>query len=175
MVDPLWQLAIKLFFSVLFLSTAWHKWQDIHHTATVVAKYRLLPVGFAYRAAYVVAGLEALIVVLLWLYQPLGAVLLVFLLLAYTAAIGINLQRGRTSMDCGCGGVPIRLSPALLGRNAILLVMALLLVFSSTARSYVWADGLMAVFAALSILVMYYAAEQLLANRGQGVVRSKGA
>lgn len=167
MTDPLLQLTLTLFFSVLFALAAWHKWQDIHHTATTVAKYRLLPVDWSYPAAYIVAGFETLVVFLIWFMPKMGVILIIALLTFYLIAIGINLKRGRLSMDCGCGGVPIRLTPLLLARNAVLIVFASLLLLAPSERIMVWTEGLVSILFALTLLALYYAGEQLLSNRGQ--------
>lgn len=170
MTDPLWQLTLTLFFTLLFATTAWHKWQDIHHTASVVAKYRLVPITWCYTAAYAVVTTEVLAVLLLWLLPTLGAVLIIALLVAYAVAIYINLQRGRTQMDCGCGGVPIRLTPLLLVRNLLLIVLAGSLLVSVDIRLLTWADKALGILTAMTFFVLYAAAEQLLSNRGQHAV-----
>lgn len=172
MIDPLWQLTFTLFLSLLFATTAWHKWQDMHHTATVVAKYRLIPVAWCYKAAYAVASAEVLAVLSLWVLPTLGAVLIIGLLAFYAFAIQVNLQRGRTSMDCGCGGVPIRLTPLLVVRNLVLIVLAGLLLFSTDTRVLTWVDMTMGVLVAMTLLVLYYAGEQLLSNRGQHLINT---
>ncbi len=172
MIDPLWQLTLTLFLSLLFTTTAWHKWHNIHHTATVVAKYRLVPVAWCYVTAYVVAGSEALAVIFLWILPVWGAVLVIGLLIGYALAIQINLHRGRINMDCGCGGVPIHLTPLLLVRNILLAVFASLLLLTTIPRVLTWIDVIIGVMAAATLLVLYYAGEQLLSNRSQYLIKT---
>lgn len=167
MIDPLWQLTITLFLSLLFATSAWHKWQDIHHTATSVATYRLVPVAWCYKVAYLIASSEILAIVWLWIYPTLGAVWVIVLLACYAVAIWINLQRGRNNMDCGCGGVPIRLTPLLIVRNGVLILVAITLLFSSELRVLTWVDSLQASLVAVTLLILYYAGEQLLSNHGK--------
>lgn len=172
MIDPLWQLTVTLFLSLLFSTTAWHKWQDIHHTATSVAKYRLVPVAWCYKVTYLIASAEVLAVLLLWVYPALGAVLVIGLLACYAVAIQVNLQRERTNMDCGCGGVPIRLTPLLVIRNVVLVLVAITLLFSTEARILTWVDMLQGSLIAVTLLALYYAGEQLLSNHGQHLINT---
>lgn len=172
MADPLLQLTITLFLSVLFAITAWHKWQDINDTASVVAKYQLLPIAWCYPIAYAVASTEALIVVLLWLAPKLASILAIILLFVYGVAIFINLHRGRTSMDCGCGGIPILLTPLLLVRNTVLIIMTLLLLAEPNARNTSWAEIIPALIYAFILVVLYHAGEQLLSNRGRHIINT---
>ncbi|MGO4844024.1 MauE/DoxX family redox-associated membrane protein, partial [Rhizobiaceae sp. 2RAB30] len=44
----------------------------------------------------------------------------------YGTAIAVNLLRGRTRIDCGCGGAGQGLSWFLVGRNTALLGLALI-------------------------------------------------
>lgn len=167
MIDPLWQLTLTLFFSLLFAGTAWHKWQAIHQTATAIATYRLIPVAWCYPAAYTVAITESLVVLLLWVMPTVGIVVIIGLLSFYAVAIQINLQRGRTSMDCGCGGVPIRLTSWLVVRNLVLIGLASLIGFAKGQFNPTWIDLTISILIAVTLLVLYYTGEQLLSNRGQ--------
>ncbi len=170
MIDPLWPFVSAVFFSLLFATTAWYKWQDMNHTATVVARYHLVPVAWCYTVAYGVASGEVLVVVLLWTLPVWGAVLMIGLLIGYAFAIQINLQRGRVNMDCGCGGVPIRLTPLLVVRNLLLVICASLLLVTSTLRMLTWVDVVIGALVAVTLLILYYAGEQLLSNRGRHLV-----
>lgn len=167
MIDPLWQLTLTLFFSLLFAGTAWHKWQAIHQTATAIATYRLIPVAWCYPAAYAVAGMESLAVLLLWVTPTIGVVVIIGLLACYAVAIQINLHRGRTNMDCGCGGVPIRLTPWLVVRNVVLIGFASLILLAKSQVHLTWVDLTISILIAVTLLVLYYTGEQLLSNRGQ--------
>ena len=91
----------------------------------------------------------------------LGAVAL---LGTYTAAIAINLSRGRRDIDCGCGGpVPRALSGGLVARNTILMVAFAASALPETGRELVWLDGF-TVLATLAILGFLYVAEETLAS-----------
>jgi Methylamine utilisation protein MauE len=95
----------------------------------VVANYRLAPESFSTAVAWSVILMESLTCLCLStlgdrVIGPAGALAL---LAVFTMAMGINLARGRDEIDCGCFQSLLRqrLSPALLGRN-LLLMLALL-------------------------------------------------
>jgi len=81
--------------------------------------------------------------------------------------VAINVQRGRTNIDCGCGGVEgkQRLSWSLVARNGVLVgaLAAATLVPAPDIGSAVAAATLVA--ATLAFVVLYVTASQLVANR----------
>jgi uncharacterized membrane protein YphA (DoxX/SURF4 family) len=90
----------------------------------VIANYRLLP-GFAVGpAAVVLPPLEVGLGLLLLsgLAERSAALAGVLLLVVFGAAMAINLGRGRSSIDCGCGQSFLKqeLSWGLVGRNGLL-------------------------------------------------------
>jgi len=106
--------------------------EKLRHRAVlrgVISNYRLLP-DFAVAP---VAALQAPVELVLGLmlltgvaqpYAPLGAMTL---LLLFAAAMAINIKRGRSHIDCGCGGVSLRqpLRWSLIVRNVLLTVLLL--------------------------------------------------
>jgi hypothetical protein len=97
----------------------------------VVANYRLLPealvapvatllppaelaLGLALVASAVTGGL------LHWVALPAAALFVLF-----AAAMAVNIRRGRSQIDCGCGRSQLRqpLSPALVARNLVLAAL----------------------------------------------------
>ncbi|KAI2674675.1 MauE/DoxX family redox-associated membrane protein, partial [Pseudomonas sp. TNT3] len=84
----------------------------------------------------------------------------------YAAAIGINLWRGRRDIDCGCAGPdqvqPLR--PVLLLRNSVLVGLALLASVAPIVRDLNVFDGFVTLFASAVALLIYAAADGLLAN-----------
>lgn len=89
-----------------------------------------------------------------------GAALSLLLLLIYSAAIAINLWRGRVDIDCGCSGVASRLSGWLLLRNSILMLCAVLVIGIAAPETEqpFWLAVLVSILLALS----YNAGEFLL-------------
>lgn len=133
--------------------------------ADAVDNYRLLPAWSVGAAARALPWLELLAGALLLptATRGIGAALALALLLLFTAAIGINLLRGRTRIDCGCGGNEhIPLSGGLVVRNAVLMGLAMVAAITPAARPAVWLDALAAGFAAIFLLGAYFLANAVL-------------
>lgn len=169
MVDPVISLAAGLVLAFVLATAAWHKLRDRPHFTATLAAYGLLPAVLVPPLAALLPVLELIIAVALpfpaWRSGAgAGAALL---LGVYTLAIGINLARGRRTIDCGCGD-PAQRQPLdgwLLVRNGALVVMALACAAPVLPRATGWMDWLVALFAALTVGLIYGACNQLLANR----------
>jgi len=97
-----------------------------------------------------------------------GALLAVGLLLLITAAVGLNVLRGRTHIDCGCGwGPEVPLGGGLLLRNLVLAAAALLVLLPVTPRETVWLDLVGALFLALFLVGLNALATALLAQHAR--------
>ena len=132
------------------------------------AAYRIVPEALVSMVAGLLVVAESVtLVALLWL-QPLGLLLAGGLLAIYAAAIGINIGRGRRHIDCGCGDEPTPVSLILVGRNAVLIGLALTAYTLQPALQELslWA-AVVAFVAALVAFGIYLAMEQLIANRGR--------
>ena len=121
--------ALRCFAIWLFASAAVHKMQDFPRFHATLAAYRLVPEGISKLLGFIVLGLEvalACIMIVLFIlpaeFALLGLIAPV-MLLVYAVAMAINLMRGRDSIDCGCGGVPMPLSISLVLRNVLLAVL----------------------------------------------------
>lgn len=92
----------------------------------VIANYRLLPTALVAPAALLLPGLELLIAAGLLFGNRPATVAAIALLVAFAAAMAINIQRGRRHIDCGCGHARLRQSLGwrLVVRN-LLLALAL--------------------------------------------------
>ena len=92
--------------------------------AGVIANYRLLPAALVGPAALLLPPVEL----------ALGAMAL---LLIFAAAMAINIRRGRSQIDCGCGRSQLRqpLSWLLVGRNVVLAALLLPRLLPSPAIS----------------------------------------
>jgi len=125
-IDPVIGSVCRLLLSLLFAAAARHKLRAHREFLAVLREYQLLPARSVALAAILVIGAEVFAACGIWwtsLRVPAAAVAVV-LLVAYGAAIGINLWRGRREIDCGCSFGPSQqpLSAALLARNAVLLL-----------------------------------------------------
>jgi Methylamine utilisation protein MauE len=157
----------RLTVAVIFALAAFHAMREWTRFGGIVEQYRILPRLPASIVARTVPPLEmvAAVMLLLPMSGQAGAVLGLCLMAAFTAAISLNLLRGRVSIDCGCGGADgQRLSAGLVLRN--LVVMAgLAAALNAPVRGR--ADGVMAIgviFASLALIALYFAANQLMTN-----------
>ncbi len=111
---------LMLFAAGLFASSALHKLRTFTRFTGFVAGYRLIPAPLVRPASAAMVTLEVAAVPALFLPSSPAAGLPAALLLLYAGAMGVNLLRGRSNIDCGCGGAPMPLSPALVVRNLLL-------------------------------------------------------
>ena len=156
-VDPSIALAGRLLGALVFAAAVAGKIRHRHELAGVVANYRLLPEPLAASAAWMIVGLECLVVLSLvgGLRLAAGATLGIVLLACFALAMAINLARGRHEIDCGCfqSGLRQRLSAALVARNLLLaaLLTPLLAAPAASATALQWVDGLGAAVAAYAL------------------------
>ena len=166
--DPIFIIASAIAIAVLLASAATHKVRTPARFARQLADYQLLPDSLVRPVARLVPLLELAIAFALLVPVSRGwaALSAASLLALYAAAIGINLWRGRADIDCGCAGPdqaqPLR--PVLLLRNSVLVVLALLASVAPIARDMTVFDGFVTVAAAAVALLIYAAADGLLAN-----------
>lgn len=126
---PLAGGAVATLLAAVFLRAAWHKAAAFLETVGIVRDYRLIPDGWVGPAVRALTVAEALVVVALVVpaTRPLGALGAAALLAGYGLAMALVLQSGRWAVDCGCGGAPQPITPALLVRNGILAALAVAL------------------------------------------------
>lgn len=171
LLDPVATSTLSAVLSVIFLTGAWQKLRDLPLFQANVENYRLLPDNLAWPAAFLLPLWELAAGVLV-LFDPVrtaGAALAIGLLSVVTAAVVINLLRGRTEIDCGCGSLgghvgDQTLSWGLAIRNLVLVVAALLALREDAARNLVWIDYLSVAGGTLGLLGLYVTANQLMAN-----------
>lgn len=154
--------------AVILLLGAWQKLRDVAVFEAAVELYRLLPAPLVPLFARVLPMLEAAAgaALLLETSRGIGLVLALTVLGVSTGGVLINLLRGHTNIDCGCGGAEgnTRLSWALPVRNAALMAMALVGAQTGLARPLVWVDFISVAGGTLALLGIYAAGNQLLAN-----------
>jgi len=157
----------RLAMAVIFAQAAWHALRDVGAHAGSVAGYRLLPHWAVMAAAWALPLLSLVAAVLLVVpvAAHAGAVLGLALMGVFTAAIAVNLRRGRVHIDCGCGGAHgQRISGAVVVRNLLLLV---LLGVAAGFPAVGVLDGVTLVGVGgggLALAALYFASSQLLAN-----------
>jgi uncharacterized membrane protein YphA (DoxX/SURF4 family) len=167
-LDPVLVQALAAAVSAVLLVGAVQKVRNWEHFRAALANYRLLPQPLVLPAALVLPTLEAVaaIALLAGPFRTAGAVLALGVLFVATAAVAINLRRGRAHIDCGCGGAEGRqpLSWGLVARNCVVMMAALLGALDGGARDLQWIDYGVLMFASLALYGLYACTSQLLAN-----------
>ncbi len=168
MLDPVIDIALRGALAALLLAAAWHKLRDPIAFWQTVSGYRLLSEWLERPLARAIPFLEIAIAlsVLFFTTSPLPLVAAVSLWVVYGAAIATNLLRGRTELECGCGGIGAdqTIHWGLVVRNGILALTTGLLLLPGSTRMLTWFDFATAGFAVLILLLAYATAEHLLRN-----------
>lgn len=123
-------LAARVFILLIFARALFSKARYPQEFVGVVSGYRLLPEPLVEAGAWMVIGLEAIVVLsFLTGYEVARiACLAAALLCLFALAMAINVARGRTEIDCGCFRDTLRqhISYAVVLRNLFLAAVALL-------------------------------------------------
>ena len=149
--------------AAVFALAVTHKLRDFPRFQASLMAYEIVPDSFVRWFAALVVLLETAAVVLLLLHEGRGPMLAFALLGVYSMAIGLNMARGKTEIDCGCGDIPTPLSVWLLLRNLVLMGLALGAVGDPVAHVPP-AAWILLVAGVLCLLGCYLIAEHLLAN-----------
>lgn len=164
MTDPVTAGIVVGAMALILLSAAWHKFSEPNAFLAALAGYRLVPtplLGAMQRAIPVIeALLGASLLVPLSRHAALyGAAGLVAL---YGLAMAINLLRGRSYIDCGCGGSGQPLSWGLVVRNGLIAAAAVAATGTASDRAFDWLDGVTLIFGVLAFYIAYLMADELL-------------
>jgi uncharacterized membrane protein YphA (DoxX/SURF4 family) len=126
--------AVRIAAALIFITAAVGKMRSWRTFEGVVANYRLLPGPWARAVAWLLPPGELLLAVALLLGAPGSELAAAALLSVFGAAMGINLLRGRTHIDCGCFDSTLKqpLRWSLVLRNGVL---AMLLVAAARSRA----------------------------------------
>lgn len=165
-LDPALRTAVRTALSLLFVAAALHKFGDVGAFRAAVADYRIVPEPFIAVVAVLLIGAELLLAAgLMATTGSAAAAAAAGLLAVYTAAIGVNLARGRR-VDCGCFGPAARrpLGAALLFRNLVLLLLALVAGLSPAPRELLWVDTVTIAGCVAMLSITYLAFDTLIAN-----------
>lgn len=158
-------LAVAAFVALLMLRAAVHKAVDLARFEGVLDDYDLVPAPLLKALRATTPALEILAAALLasGIVAPAGAALAAALLVAYAGAMGVNLLRGRTEIDCGCGGPGQPIGWALVVRN-LALAAALIPAGLGLAAPRFLSEGLAAWAVAVAAMGVWIAADQVSAN-----------
>lgn len=176
MLDPLIFKLIAMVFALLLITAGVHKLDDRLRFQGILTAYQILPAILVVPAS-VIIPLSEIMIGLAWILAwriDLVSVVTVALLTAYAMAMGINLMRGRTYIDCGCGfssakakgdhsGIQ-QLSVWLVYRNLVLIALAFVAGAGITERGIGVLDYFSLTAATLALVFIYDAFNQLLMN-----------
>lgn len=164
-LDPAigWILALSL--ALLLGDAAGHKLRDPARFRSALAGYRLMPEALVVPAGFAVVVAELLAAVLLVLpsWRAEGAAMAATLMVAYALAIGVNLLRGRTRIDCGCLGFgrTERIAWWMVARNAVLAAVAFGAMLPSSTRGLTALDAVTVGGTVLTVALLYAALGRL--------------
>ena len=167
-IDPAISWTVSLALAIVFAASAVIKFVDFSEFRGALENYRIVPEGLSLPAAMLVpiSELACAIGLLVPRYHVTAAMLLIFLLAIFSAAIGINMMRGRLYIDCGCFGPMLRqpLSYWLLIRNIILMLLGAVVMLANDARAMTTLDVVTITLGASTLVILYAASNYLLAN-----------
>ena len=156
-------------FALLLGVASWGKLRGLRGFEAVLADYRLVPRWLLRWAAVAIACCEGVLAGM-WLVTPWLTATTIFvgigtalLMAVYGGAITLNLLRGRSWIDCGCGGGE-QLSWMLVVRNLVLTGFALLPLAIIDAEPPKWADLAVSIPILAIAAILYLAARTLLEN-----------
>lgn len=136
---PFVQMLLRVLLASVFFTSVFYKFRQPQHFVETISSYNLLPNALHKPIGFTVIGLEATISILLFIgwHSRTAAILSALLITVFSCAIGINLIRGRTNLDCGCfkAKQARKISLKLIGRNIVLLMVALCIIL--------WGGGVM--------------------------------
>ncbi|WP_251864506.1 MauE/DoxX family redox-associated membrane protein [Achromobacter sp. Marseille-Q4962] len=169
MIDPVLIHAASAALACVLLLGAVEKLRDPQRYAAAVAAYGILPAlaGRPFAYAFVLAETLAGALLLAPSTRAGAAWLALAVLAVATAALAVNLLRGRRDIDCGCGGPAshgMGLSWWLVARNAVLACWALPALTHGAARALQGADAAAVAGLTLSAVGLYYTANHLIAS-----------
>lgn len=150
--------------ALILFSAAWHKFAEPNMFLSSLAAYRLVPAGALDILSRGIPAVEVLLGIGMLVPASRTPALAgcAALMGVYAAAMAINLVRGRSYIDCGCGGSAHPLSWRLVCRNLVLVALAVAATGPKAERSFSWLDAIMLVAGVLAFYASYLMADELL-------------
>jgi hypothetical protein len=167
-IDPVYSLTISAAAGLVLVQGAWQKWQQHEAFAAAMQDYELIPDVAVPSASRALIATEATIgLALLWPRSHPWALLAgIVLLVMVTAAVVLNLLRGRTAISCGCGGASDQqISWSLVMRNGLFATLLGLASQPWSDRQLIPLDYLTCLIGALMLAGFYAVVGQLLSNQ----------
>jgi hypothetical protein len=168
-IDPAISFSLSIAIAGLLAMGAAHKLSNPVRFFTIVTDYRLAPSALSPVLGAALIAIEAATAVCLLVpashSAAAGVAALIFC--AYGLAIGVNIARGRTEIDCGCHFGAARdgahLSVWMLVRNGVLAAGALLMSLPVSGRETSMIDLLSIAMFVIGAGVLYATYELLMA------------
>jgi hypothetical protein len=157
----------RLTIAVIFALAAFLAMREWTVFGGIVEQYRIAPRWLALLAARILPPVElaAAAALMLPMTSSAGAVLGLCLMALFTAAISVNLARGRVSIDCGCGGASgQKLSIGLVLRNLVVMFGLIVALSAPPEGAADSATAIGVISASLALIALYFATNQLMTN-----------
>lgn len=150
--------------ALILFSAAWHKFSEPHAFLAALAGYRIVPGALLDPLSRTVPILEAALGLGLLVPASRGIALIAAagLLALYGLAIAANLLRGRSYIECGCGGTAQPLSWGLVVRNAVVAAAAVGVSGPTATRGFDWLDAVTLLFGVLTFYITYLMTDELM-------------
>jgi len=176
-LDPAIDLALRCAFFALFASALAHKVFDFASFQPTVAAYlRASPlakpsIALGLTIAVMLGEAVAMAACVAPVARTLRAGAIAGMLVLYAAAMGVNLMRGNTLLDCGCNWGSLRqpVGYALVWRNLFLALVALLLAIPVSARSLQPVDMVTIAAGTVLAVLVYASANRVFAGANQAL------
>ncbi|WP_233801594.1 MauE/DoxX family redox-associated membrane protein [Paraburkholderia sp. HP33-1] len=173
-IDPVVSSVALATTSIITLTFALPKLARQSDLRQVVAGFELLPHALVtpFALALPLVEIGAALSSLVPATRSVGAAALATLFVLFALALGINVARGRTDIDCGCNGfrqqgaaVPRSIGWAHVARTLLLAALAALVCVPQSTRAVIWFDYLSVLGATLVAVAAFFTLDVLLANR----------
>ncbi len=154
-----------VFIALIFVRAAWHKLSEFTEFTGFVADYKVLPERLVQPASMAIVAAEVLVVALQFVPggNVFGLALAAAMLSLYAAVMALNIRRGRTFIECGCGGAVQPLAWSLVVRNAVLVLVALSAIFTGQYALDA-AGAITSIISGVAVWAVFLLAEQIIAN-----------
>jgi Methylamine utilisation protein MauE len=170
-IDPAIAFLVVACTVLLFAAAASHKLKDLRRFSEIFAAYGLLPSGVGRPASHAIPLLEAAVAAGLLFEgsRTPAACMGIVLLLAYAAAIAVNLRRGRRELACGCGGPDDRRPIAgwMVWRNVGVAILLAATMLPWSQRPLVLTDAVTVGFGTATSALVYLCLDRLLGRAGR--------
>ncbi len=161
-LDPVVVWTARVVLAAVFGAAAVMKLRALDEFIGVVHNYRLLPEAMVRPTAYLLPPFEGMVAagLLVEPTRPYAAAAAAGLLIVFAIAMGVNLMRGRRNIDCGCFASVLkqRLSWGLIGRNMVLLALALAALLGELPTRPLGLFDIVTTLAASATVILLYVA-----------------